>query len=68
MMLAEAEHVEADPIREFDLLHDIAEALVDVDRLARPRIAPGLDESVSAELHESPRQRAIPVAREAMLA
>ena len=68
MMLAEAEHVEADPIGEFDLLHDIGEALVDIDRLARPRIAPGLDESVGAEFHESPRQRAIPVAGEAMLA
>src|SRR5208282_1792331 len=68
MMLAEAEHVEADAIGEFDLLHDIGEALVDIDRLARSRIAPGLDDSVGAELHERPRQRALPGAGEAMLA
>ena len=68
MMLTKAEHVEADPIGEFGLLDDVGEALVDVDRLARSRIAPGLDESVDAEFHESPRHRAIPVVGEAMLA
>jgi hypothetical protein len=53
MMLAEAEDVEADPVSELDLLQDIGEALVDIDRLAGLGIAPGLDESVSAELHEN---------------
>jgi hypothetical protein len=45
MMLAEAEDVEADPVGELDLLQDVGEALVDIDRLAGSRIAPGLDES-----------------------
>ena len=51
MMLAEAEHVEADAVGELDLLEHVGEALVDVDRLAGLRIAPGLDEGVGAELH-----------------
>ena len=68
MMLAEAENVEADPIGEFDLLQDVGEAPVEVDRLARPRIAPGFDESIDAKLHERPRRRLIPVAGKAMLA
>ena len=51
VVLAEAEHVEADAIGELDLLQHIGEAPVDIDRLARQRIAPGLDEGVSAELH-----------------
>ena len=55
MMLAEAEHVEADAVGELDLLQDIGETLVDVDRLAGQRIAAGLDERVGAELHEGPR-------------
>ena len=59
MMLAEPEHVETDAVGELGLLHDVGEALVDVDRLARPRIAPGLDESVDAKLHRGPRERAI---------
>jgi hypothetical protein len=50
-MFAKPEHVEADPVGEFDLLQNIREALVDVDWLARARIAPGLDECVSAKLH-----------------
>ena len=50
MMFAEAEHVEADAVGELDLLQDVGEALVDIDRHAGSRIAPGLDESVSAEL------------------
>jgi len=45
MMLAEAKDVEADPVGELDLLQDVGEALVDIDRLAGSRIAPGLDES-----------------------
>jgi hypothetical protein len=56
MMLAEPEHIEADAIGEFDLLEDVCEGLVDIDRLARRGIAPGLDEGVSAELHKGPRQ------------
>ncbi len=53
MMLAEPEHIEADAIGKFDLLDDVSEALVDIDRLAGRGIAPGLDEGVSAKLHES---------------
>ena len=53
VMLAEAEHVEADPVGELDLLQNVGEAPVDIDRLARLRIAPGLDEGVSAELHRA---------------
>ncbi len=55
VMLAKPEHVEADAIGEFDLLQDIGEALVDVDRLPGRGIAPGLDKGVSAELHQGPR-------------
>ena len=58
MMLAEAEHIEADPVRELDLLDDVREGLVDIDRLAGRGIAPGLDEGVSAKLHEVPRLHA----------
>jgi hypothetical protein len=57
MMLAEAEHVDTDAVRELGLLHHVSETLVDVDRLARPRIAPGLDKSVDAKLHHGPRER-----------
>ena len=55
-MLAEAEHVEADAVGELDLLQHIGEALVDIDRLAGQRIAPGFDEGVGAELHEDSRE------------
>jgi hypothetical protein len=65
-MLAEPEHVETDAVGDLDLLDDIGETLVDIDRLAGPRIAPSLDERVSAELHEG--QCAVPIARAAMLA
>ena len=68
MMLAEAEHVETDPIGAFGLLHDVSEALVDVDRLARPRIAPGLDKSVDAKLHRGLESACFPVGGQAMLA
>jgi hypothetical protein len=51
-MFAEPEHIEADAIGELDLLESIGETLVDIDRLAGQRVAPGLDEGVSAELHE----------------
>ena len=68
MMFAEPEHIEADAIGEFDLLDDVSEGLVDVDRLAGRGIAPGLDEGVSAKLHTSPRQRALRRARVVMLA
>ena len=34
MMLAEAEHVEADAVGKLDLLDHISEGLVDIDRLA----------------------------------
>ncbi len=52
MMLAEPEHIEADPVGKLDLLDDVGEGFVDVDRLAGRGIAPGLDEGVSAELHQ----------------
>ena len=68
MMLAETEDVEADPVGELDLLQQIGEALVDVDRFAGQRIAAGFDESVSAELHRRPHGRALPGAGRAMLA
>ena len=68
MMLAKAEDVEADTIGELDLLQDIGEALVDIDRLARAWVAPGLDERVSAELHGRPRQHALLDAGDGMLA
>ena len=68
MMLAEPEHIEADAIGELDLLDDVSEGLVDIDRLAGRGIAPGLDEGVSAELHEGPRQCALLGAGGAMLA
>ena len=55
MMFAEPEHIEADPVGKLDLLQNVGEALVDIDRLAGRGIAPGLDEGVSAELHEGPR-------------
>jgi hypothetical protein len=67
MMFAEPEHVEADAVGKLDLLQNIGEAFVHVDRLPGRGIAPGLDESVSAELHESPRQHALRIARGAML-
>ena len=51
MMLAEPEHVEADAVGKLDLLENVGEGLVDIDRLAGRGIAPGLDEGVSAELH-----------------
>ena len=53
-MFAEPEHIEADAVGEFDLLEDVREGLVDIDRLAGRRIAAGLDEGVGAELHEEP--------------
>ncbi len=56
-MLAEAEHVEADAVGELDLLQHIGEAPVDIDRLARQRIAAGFDEGVSAELHRGRHQQ-----------
>ena len=68
MMFAEPEHIEADPVGELDLLDDVGEALVDIDRLAGARIAPRLDEGVSAKLHEMPRPRALRNARVVMLA
>ena len=68
MMLAEPEHIEADAIGELDLLDDVSEGLVDIDRLAGRGIAPGLDEGVSAELHESSKTRALRTARGVMLA
>ncbi len=55
MMFAEPEHIEADPVGKLDLLQNVGEALVDIDRLAGRGIAPGLDEGVGAELHEGPR-------------
>ena len=55
MMLAEPEHVEADAIGEFDLLDDVGEGFVDIDRFAGHGIAPVLDKGVSAELHQGPR-------------
>ena len=67
MMFAEPEHIEPDAIGEFDLLDDVGEGLVDIDRLAGRGIAPGLDEGVSAELHEGPRQGALLGAGGAML-
>ena len=63
MMFAEPEHIEADAIGELDLLEDVGEGLVDVDRLAGRGVAPGLDEGVSAELHEGPRLGALRSAR-----
>jgi hypothetical protein len=51
-MFAEPEDIEADAIGEFDLLDDVSERFVDLDRLAARGIAPGLDEGVSAKLHE----------------
>jgi hypothetical protein len=68
MMFAEPEHIEADAVGEFDLLDDVSEGLVDIDRLARRGIAPGLDEGVSAELHEGSRRHALLGAGRAMLA
>jgi hypothetical protein len=68
MMLAEPEHIEAHAIGELDLLEDVSEGLVDIDWLAGLWIAPGLDEGISAELHESPRQRALFGAGDGMLA
>jgi hypothetical protein len=53
MMFAEPEHIEAHAVGKLDLLDDVGEALLDIDRLAGARVAPGLDESVSAKLHES---------------
>ena len=35
MMFAKPEHIEADAVGELDLLQNIGEALVDIDRLAR---------------------------------
>ena len=55
MVLAEPEHIETDAVGQLDLLDDVGESLVDIDRLARDRIAPGLDKGVGAELHEWPR-------------
>ena len=52
VMFAKPEHIEADAVGELDLLQNIGEALVDVDRLAGALVARGLDEGVSAELHE----------------
>ncbi len=52
MMFAEPEHIEADAIGKLDLLEDVREGLVDIDRLAGRGIAPGLDEGVGAELHQ----------------
>jgi hypothetical protein len=52
MMFAEPEHVEADAIGKLDLLDDVGEGFVDIDRLAGHGIAPGLDECVGAKLHE----------------
>jgi hypothetical protein len=54
-MFAEPEHIEPDAVGKLDLLDDVSEGLVHIDRLARRGIAPGLDEGVSAELHERPR-------------
>ena len=68
VMFAEPEHVEADAVGEFDLLQEIGECLVDIDRFASARVAPGLDEGESAELHEWPRQYALLGAGGAMLA
>jgi hypothetical protein len=67
-MFAEPEHIEPDAIGQFDLLQNVGEALVHVDRLAGRGIAPGLDEGVSAELHERPLPRTLLGARGAMLA
>jgi hypothetical protein len=67
MMLAEPEHIEPDAIGEFDLLQNVGEGLVDIDWLVGHRIAPGLDEGVSAKLHQGPRQCALLGAGGAML-
>ena len=68
MMFAEPEHIEADAVGEFDLLDDVGEAFIHIDRLAGGGIVPGLDESVSAELHEGSRRHALLGAGRAMLA
>jgi hypothetical protein len=63
-MFADAEHVEPHAIGDFDLLHKVGEGLVDADRFAGQRVAPGFDESVDAEFHQGPSSpRVIPVAR-----
>ncbi len=67
MMFAEPEHIEADTVGKLDLLQNVGEAFVDVDRLAGRGIAPGLDEGVSAKLHERPRRHALLGAGGAML-
>ena len=53
VMFAEAEHVEPDPVGEFDLLHEIGEGPVEFDRFAGRRVAPGLGEGVDAKFHQS---------------
>jgi hypothetical protein len=50
-VFAKPEHVEADSVGELDLVQNVGESLVDVDRFARDGIAPGLDKGVGAKLH-----------------
>jgi hypothetical protein len=67
MVLAKAEHVEADTVGELDLLQDVGEALVDIDRHAGQGVAPGLDEGVGAELHQDLDMPRFQIAVEPML-
>jgi hypothetical protein len=52
MVLAEAEHVQADLVGELDLLDQVAQALLGADRPARVWVGGQLGEGVDAKFHE----------------
>lgn len=52
MVLADAEGIEPDLIRQRDLLEQVAQALPGAARAARVRVRPDLRERIDADLHE----------------
>ena len=54
VVLTDAEDVEPEPVRELDLLHQVAHPPGGVDLLARCRVVAAFDERVDADLHRAP--------------
>jgi len=52
MVLAETEDVKTDLVGEFDLLHEVAQALRGADNLPCPRVGHHVREGIDAKFHD----------------